>query len=132
MKASKLRRKEFNRAMAALPFPRAPRQFAIAPTFAGTTTDITCPRLVKVQWKRRRLFGWVRKPLGKPVACGTPLELVPYRRKLRCPACAREAKRLRHERLTLNPPAYGKQAVTNMLTAVSIGMARMFKRRSAA
>jgi hypothetical protein len=65
-----------------------------------------------------------------PVHCNTPLELVPFKRKLRCPSCARTTKRDRRERLLVNPPAYGFNAVTNAVAAVAIGMARLLKARN--
>lgn len=105
IKHSKSQRKFVNqmRAMGEVPWPA--RRFRVAPTFASLPTGQRCPRLVAVDWKRKPgLLGWVRKPLVAPVVCGSPLELVPFKTRVRCRACDRRAKLGRREAQLLKPP----------------------------
>lgn len=106
VKMSKSRRKYVNqmRGMGDVPWPA--RRFRVSPTLSAMEIGRRCPQLVAVDWRRKPgLLGWVRKPLVMPVVCGAPLELVPFRTRVRCRACDRRAKLGRREAQILKPPA---------------------------
>lgn len=129
MKTSRCQRKSLNemRGMADVSWPA--RAYRIAPTLEPVAVG-QCERPVLVTWVKRRPFGWIRKPLAKPVKCGGELVLVPFRRRIECVDCKRRAK---HERLRLQiekPPMTAALAFMSARSSVSDFASRMFRRKA--
>jgi hypothetical protein len=90
VKKSKLQRK-YVRAMDQLAdVPRPARRFKYPPTLNAAPTTRTCTQLVDVKWKRARFRLKAAKPEWR--ICSTPLVLVPFKRRLECPACRLRGK----------------------------------------
>lgn len=130
-KHSRRQRKYVNamRQMGDVPWP--PRRFKYPPTLAAVPTGGRCQKLVAVEWKRRgRLLGYVRAPQPDPKPCGAPLVLIPYGRRLECPACKFRAKRGRMLDRIEKPPATAEVYARWHARRAKAAVGRIFKRRA--
>lgn len=130
LKKSRLQRKFVNamRGMGDVPWPA--RRFKYPATACRVVLGATCQYPVDIEWERKgKVLGFFRKPLAKPLVCGTELELEPFKNRVFCPKCRWRAKKDRHFIQFTSPPKTFQESVRGVAQQASLTARRMFSRR---